>query len=328
MLHLLPLLAAAANGGATYPEDYAYTFYKLSSAAYCATDKIESWSCAPCVASNQTLTSIRTLYNVSTDTRCFVASYRDKYTQDMSIVVSFRGTVTLENWIEDLNLAKTDADMSCDGCKVRPRRMGRDRDARATPRPPAPNPRIPPPPPKVHSGFLNSWKPVAHDVLYEVERLQNLYPGAKLYTTGHSLGAALATLAAYVLEYDNGLKVEGVYTFGQPRVGNKEFSTFYNANSATHVTWRVTHHRDIVPHLPPKLIGFHHVSRAPPPPNHSRASRAVLTSPTLDTRGRSGRKCSITAVSAPLHTSCATAAGRTSPVRTSTSQHVRSPRPA
>ena len=135
MLHLLPLLAAAANGGATYPEDYAYTFYKLSSAAYCPTDKIESWSCAPCVASNQTLTSIRTLYNVSTDTRCFVASYRDKYTQDMSIVVSFRGTVTLENWIEDLNLAKTDADMSCDGCKVRPRRKGRARDARAAPRP-------------------------------------------------------------------------------------------------------------------------------------------------------------------------------------------------
>ena len=59
-------------------------------------------------------------------------------------------------------------------------------------------------------------------------------------------------------QYDQHLKIAGVYTFGQPRVGNAAFAAFYNKHSDTHVTWRITHHRDIVPHLPERLFGFRH----------------------------------------------------------------------
>jgi predicted lipase len=46
------------------------------------------------------------------------------------------------------------------------------------------------------------------------------------------------------------------YTYGQPRVGNAAYaSTFAGLVSE----YRVVHYADIVPHLPPEVLGFHHV---------------------------------------------------------------------
>ena len=45
-----------------------------------------------------------------------------------------------------------------------------------------------------------------------------------LWMTGHSMGGALATLAAANLLADGGCKVAGLYTFGQPAVGDEEFN--------------------------------------------------------------------------------------------------------
>jgi hypothetical protein len=161
---LVAARAAAESNESKYPEADAYTFYKLSAAAYC---DVDDWKCPPCIASNQTVTSMlllcatspphrsqlsmhaphRTLcrarspcrmphslrpsspaatfcgagrYNRTTDTRVFVASYKDKNTGHDNIVVSFRGTETLLNWIENLNIAKTDEDMSCPGAPPPP----------------------------------------------------------------------------------------------------------------------------------------------------------------------------------------------------------------
>ena len=50
----------------------------------------------------------------------------------------------------------------------------------------------------------------------------------------------------------------GVYTYGQPRVGNKQFAHFYNTGK--HVSWRVTHWHDSVPHLPLEWQGFWHTA--------------------------------------------------------------------
>lgn len=162
---LLPLTSLVVC--AHYRPDYAYTFYKLAGAAYCP--DVEKWACQPCVASNQTLKSVLRLSNSTTDTVAYVAAYKDRFTRDTNIILSFRGTETLTNWLEDLRIAKTDRNMSCAGCRV-------------------------------HSGFLDSWSPIAAPVLTEVRRLQSLYPSANLYTAGHSLGGALAVVAAYVLQ--------------------------------------------------------------------------------------------------------------------------------
>ena len=47
------------------------------------------------------------------------------------------------------------------------------------------------------------------------------------------------------------------YTFGQPRVGNAAYATAFSSLAQE---FRVVHYKDIVPHLPPELLGFHHVA--------------------------------------------------------------------
>ena len=47
-----------------------------------------------------------------------------------------------------------------------------------------------------------------------------------------------------------------VYTYGKPRIGNAEFAK--SAENITH--YRITHHNDIVPHLPEEVFGYRHTN--------------------------------------------------------------------
>jgi predicted lipase len=78
----------------------------------------------------------------------------------------------------------------------------------------------------VHSGFYVAYKGVSSLVRTEVDRLLGLYKTAKLVITGHSLGGAMAVLCALEMKEVHG-KVDYVYTYGQPRVGNSNFASFY-----------------------------------------------------------------------------------------------------
>ncbi|EYC23664.1 hypothetical protein Y032_0015g2772 [Ancylostoma ceylanicum] len=69
--------------------------------------------------------------------------------------------------------------------------------------------------------------------------------------TGHSLGGALAAVAA-ARTVAEGLRpghLLTVYTFGEPRVGNVNFAM--NFNRVIPNSYRVVFRQDIVPHLPP-----------------------------------------------------------------------------
>ncbi len=102
------------------------------------------------------------------------------------------------------------------------------------------------------------WKSVESALTARVRELIGAFPNAPLYLTGHSLGASLAVLAAAHLSYAEGLPVDSVYTFGEARVGNGAFRDFYN--QGMHVSWRVTHHKDPVPHMPMESLGFRHIA--------------------------------------------------------------------
>lgn len=110
-------------------------------------------------------------------------------------------------------------------------------------------------PGRVHRGFRNAlmavW-PELEAVLAQY-RARGTKP-RKVWFTGHSLGAALAILAAQL--YD---EAQGVYTIGCPCVGDRTFVAAFTAKLKGN-SFRYTHGRDAVAWLPPeKLLGYEHV---------------------------------------------------------------------
>jgi len=47
------------------------------------------------------------------------------------------------------------------------------------------------------SGFTDAYDEVKFAMYRDLRAVMNLHPGAKLWVTGHSLGGAIATLAAF-----------------------------------------------------------------------------------------------------------------------------------
>jgi pimeloyl-ACP methyl ester carboxylesterase len=92
---------------------------------------------------------------------------------------------------------------------------------------------------KVHRGFKEALEEVWFDLLPYIKKLDD--KGCKIWITGHSLGAALATLCAN--RYG---KVQGVYSFGSPRVGNDVFKEKLDVK-----IYRVVNNDDIVARVPP-----------------------------------------------------------------------------
>lgn len=105
---------------------------------------------------------------------------------------------------------------------------------------------------KVHKGFRQAYESVKDDIEKSVAKLE----GIPLYITGHSLGAALATLATQTLEENHDIRdqIAACYTFGSPRVGNKEFDKKLKS-----VIYRVVNTTDIVTVIPLLLMGYIHI---------------------------------------------------------------------
>jgi triacylglycerol lipase len=106
----------------------------------------------------------------------------------------------------------------------------------------------------VHSGFLQAFAEISDrlDAIVAAKR-----PGQKLWLTGHSLGGALATLAMAHLGPD---AVQGMYTYGSPRVGDAAFVSTLPDPSLC----RLVHREDWVTTVPPESLGYVHVGPALP----------------------------------------------------------------
>jgi len=100
----------------------------------------------------------------------------------------------------------------------------------------------------VHAGFRNAYllvKPQLVAILTETQQ-----PDDRIVFTGHSLGAALAIMAAQDL---NRLEAHPrVYTFGQPQVGNDAFSKCCPGK-----LYRFVHDKDPVARIP-EIRGYQH----------------------------------------------------------------------
>ncbi len=156
--------------------------------------------------------------NQGDGTECFAMS------NDDIIVVAFRGTEPdqIEDWITDLSFDLVDGPFGG----------------------------------KVHEGF--NW--AVNSVWETVEETIKEYQGSaakSLWFTGHSLGAALATLATARFRVQGG-RVNGLYTFGQPRTGDETFAKNFN-NDFKPFDFRFVNNNDVVTRLPPRAMDYSHV---------------------------------------------------------------------
>ena len=98
----------------------------------------------------------------------------------------------------------------------------------------------------VHRGFYEAAMPLA-------PRIAKLTQGQNAVFTGHSLGAALATIAAAMV----GARTKSIITFGSPRVGDAKFAK--GLLGQLQEAKRYVHGEDIVPTVPMESLGFDHV---------------------------------------------------------------------
>jgi triacylglycerol lipase len=111
-----------------------------------------------------------------------------------------------------------------------------------------------------------------------------------LYLTGHSLGGALAAVAARRLLDERVVapdRLRGVYTIGIPRPGSDAYARDYDAAGGGILgrrTYRLVHGDDIVPKVPPAEppFGFRHVGRVLACPHGGTFAGGTPQGPTVE----------------------------------------------
>jgi hypothetical protein len=119
----------------------------------------------------------------------------------------------------------------------------------------------------VHSGFLAGVAAVWPDLRAAVA--EHAAATGDLYLTGHSLGGALAVVAARRLLEEGVVapeRLRGVYALGMPRPGDEAYARGYVAAGGGLLgqrTFRLVYGEDLVPTVPPAVqrFGFRHVGR-------------------------------------------------------------------
>ncbi|KAG9392088.1 Lipase (class 3) [Carpediemonas membranifera] len=215
----------AASVVAEYSQAYAHHSMELACVAYCNNDElVDSWSCPMC----KQLPQIDYAHSIRDDAESVIVVIMTEQTDSGKILhVAFRGTVDIKNWVEDFKAwqEKFDEWPEC----------------------------------KVHDGFARAYRAVEEQIRREVQLLMAKGDITAVRTTGHSLGGAIATLCAVdlrtsgIVDRDTFL---GTYTFGEPRVGNPDYVDLVEGTLDEH--YRVVHWQDLVPMVPPHMLGIYH----------------------------------------------------------------------
>lgn len=138
------------------------------------------------------------------------------------LIIAFRGTDEIQDWLDNLNLP--------------PLRMALG---------------------SVHRGFYLSLMDIWPDMLQAIAEFQD--QAQSLWITGHSLGGAMANMAALdFIEKDR--PFYGVYTFGQPRCCHRDLALVFNVEAKSRY-FRFQNQNDIVTRIPQRIMGYSHVGQ-------------------------------------------------------------------
>lgn len=204
---------------------------QYAAAAYCSSNNNSTGTPITCPAGICPLIEAAGAHSVSEFENTVVADNTGFIAVDdvnRLVVLTFRGSVSRSNWVEDRKLDRVHTDL-CRECHI-------------------------------HRGFWESWVEVRDTVRDNVKRTLNDHKDYRLAITGHSLGGAIATLAAADLRKDNNDLAQRteLFTYGSPRVGNMGAASFLSRQS-TH-SYRITSMNDPIPRQPGTLLNYFHTS--------------------------------------------------------------------
>ncbi|KAK3441013.1 hypothetical protein EUGRSUZ_B01272 [Eucalyptus grandis] len=223
------------DSGPAYNHTLATIMVEYASAIYLSDmQELFTWTCPRCGDKTEGFEVIELVVDVQHCLQAFVGVAQDLN----SIVIAFRGTHgnSIQNWVEDLYWKQLD--LNYPGM----------------------------PDAMVHHGFYSAYHntTIRPGILNAVKRAKELYGDVNIMVTGHSMGGAMAAFCGLDLRVNCLAESVQVMTFGQPRIGNAVFASYYSELVPN--SFRVTNGHDIVPHLPPYYHYFpqktyHHFPR-------------------------------------------------------------------
>jgi len=212
-------LGATANSYPSDPLGYATLYY--SEYAYCLNYMSANYN------SNQYTSGFVPTLSFSSGKADSIVGFVGYQANTNAIIVSYRGSENIQNWVTNLSFVR-ETYPNCDGCSV-------------------------------HKGFYNAEQEVFPQIADEVAKLSAAHPSFSIVVTGHSLGAALATLTALGLAPLYGASRVKLYNYGCPRMFNQA-GAIWASSGVISIGARRTHYKDMVPHTPPEAMGFRHTA--------------------------------------------------------------------
>ena len=162
ILTLGALLFFSSQQSNGYNIDDSKRYASYAAVAFCPKDAVEAWSCG-------TTSKYPKLANVTyvENERTKAVSYIGYNPVEKEMVISWRGSCNIENWIEDFNF-EMQPYSKCKGCFI-------------------------------HTGFMEDYRLNERKLLIAAKNIMANYRVDKIVCTGHSLGAALSIISGMEL---------------------------------------------------------------------------------------------------------------------------------
>jgi hypothetical protein len=145
------------------------------------------------------------------------------YEEGIVLYIAFRGSQDIEDWQMDFKINKLIVPF--------------DRDPKIKKD-------------KLHQGFLTCYMSIRDKIFDKIKS-----SGKKIIIiTGHSLGAALATICSLDVKYNFSSLDVTQYSFGTPNVGNSDYAKGYNKHMTQ--SYFIRNSNDIVTFVPPRILGY------------------------------------------------------------------------
>ena len=195
--------SAFAEPDPSLPELFSALYYAYS--CFCSVEQLEKWDCMWCTHNpNFQLTGV--LYNQTTETLGVVG-----YDESMEkVVVAFRGSFNIENWILDLKPKRTKSFYNT----------------------------------TIHEGWFEGFEALKDQMYVAIEKALTACPycSKKLVFSGHSLGSAISQVAAVdaAMQVRHSFESIQCLNFGCPRVGLQNFADLFEKK--VDIGYRVVHY--------------------------------------------------------------------------------------